>query len=336
MLKLSRNTAPPDKASRTIAAAFGAALCIAASMATAQTYPAKPIRFLTPYGQGGNADILTRVIGEFISKGMGQPVLVDNRPGGGGSIGSNIVAKAPGDGYTLMLIASSHSVNPSLYNELPYDTLRDFTAVSMVGATPILLVANSRVPANSVRELIALAKANPGTLNFATSGNGSPAHLAGELLNLLAGIKLTHVPYKTTAQAFNDVIGATVELAFPSTSSVLPQIKSGKLKALGITSLKRSPLTPDIPAIAETVPGYQASIWTGVLAPGSTPRPFITRFNSEIAKALNAPEIRTKLVSMGVEIETSTPEEFGAFIEAEIRKWARVIKESGIKVEMER
>ena len=336
MLKLSRNAAPPGRASRTIAAAFGAAFCLAANMATAQTYPAKPIRFLTPYGQGGNADILTRVIGEFISRGLGQPVLVDNRPGGSSTIGSNIVAKAPGDGYTLMLISSSHSVNPSLFSDLPYDTVRDFAAVSMVGATPILLVANPRVPANSIKELIALAKAKPGALNFSTSGNGSPAHLAGELLNLMASVKLTHVPYKTTAQAFNDVIGGTVELAFPSTSSVLPQIKSGKLKALGITSPKRSPLTPDIPAMAETLPGYQASIWTGVLAPGSTPKPIVTRLNTEIVKALNAPEIKTKLVSMGVEIESSTPEEFGAFIEAEIRKWARVIKESGIKVEMER
>ncbi len=306
------------------------------TVATAQTYPSKPIRIVTPYGQGGNADILTRVIGEFIAKGLGQPVLVDNRPGGSSTIGSNIVAKAPADGHTLMLISSSHSVNPSLFSDLPYDTLRDFAAVSMVGATPILLVANPRVSANSIKELVALAKAKPGSLNFSTSGNGSPAHLAGELLNLLAGIKLTHVPYKTTAQAFNDVIGGTVELAFPSTSSVLPQIKSGKLKALGITSPKRSPLTPDIPAMAESVPGYQATIWTGVLAPGATPKPIITRLNTEIVKALNTPEIRTKLVSMGVEIEPSTPEEFAAFIEAEIKKWARVIKESGIKVEMER
>ena len=306
------------------------------TVAPAQTYPSKPIRIVTPYGQGGNADILTRVIGEFIAKGLGQPVLVDNRPGGSSTIGSKIVAKAPADGHTLMLISSSHSVNPSLFSDLPYDTLRDFAAVSMVGATPILLVANPRVSANSIKELVALAKAKPGSLNFSTSGNGSPAHLAGELLNLLAGIKLTHVPYKTTAQAFNDVIGGTVELAFPSTSSVLPQIKSGKLKALGITSPKRSPLTPDIPAMAESVPGYQATIWTGVLAPGATPKPIITRLNTEIVKALNTPEIRTKLVSMGVEIEPSTPEEFAAFIEAEIKKWARVIKESGIKVEMER
>jgi tripartite-type tricarboxylate transporter receptor subunit TctC len=303
----------------------------------AQTYPNKPIRFVTPYGSGGNADILTRIIGDAMSKSMGQPVLVDNRPGGSSTIGSAIVAKAPPDGYTIMLISSSHSVNPSLFgSQLPYDTVKDFTPISMTGATPILVVVNPGVAANNVRELVALAKTKPGTLNFATSGNGSPAHLAGALIEALGGVKLVHVPYKTTAQANNDTMSGQVQIAFPSVSSALPMVKSGKLRALGITSLKRSALAPDIPTVAESLPGYQASIWTGVLAPAAVPRPIVTRLNAEVVKALTLPDVVTKLTGMGVDIDTSTPEEFGAFIDAEIRKWARVIKEGNIKVEMER
>jgi len=303
----------------------------------AQTYPNKPIRFVTPYGSGGNADILTRIIGDAMSKSMGQPVLVDNRPGGSSTIGSAIVAKAPPDGYTIMLISSSHSVNPSLFgSQLPYDTVKDFTPISMTGATPILVVVNPGVAANNVRELVALAKTKPGTLNFATSGNGSPAHLAGALIEALGGVKLVHVPYKTTAQANNDTMSGQVQIAFPSVSSALPMVKSGKLRALGITSLKRSALAPDIPTVAESLPGYQASIWTGVLAPAAVPRPIVTRLNAEVVKALTLPDVVTKLTGMGVDIDTSTPEEFAAFIDAEIRKWARVIKEGNIKVEMER
>lgn len=303
----------------------------------AQTYPNKPIRFVTPYGSGGNADILTRIIGDAMSKSMGQPVLVDNRPGGSSTIGSAIVAKAPPDGYTIMLISSSHSVNPSLFgSQLPYDTVKDFTPISMTGATPILVVVNPGVAANNVRELVALAKTKPGTLNFATSGNGSPAHLAGALIEALGGVKLVHVPYKTTAQTNNDTMSGQVQIAFPSVSSALPMVKSGKLRALGITSLKRSALAPDIPTVAESLPGYQASIWTGVLAPAAVPRPIVTRLNAEVVKALTLPDVVTKLTGMGVDIDTSTPEEFGAFIDAEIRKWARVIKEGNIKVEMER
>lgn len=304
---------------------------------SAQTYPSKSIRFVTPYGAGGNADILTRIIGDAMSKSMGQPVLVDNRPGGSSTIGSAIVAKAPPDGYTIMLISSSHSVNPSLFgSQLPYDTVKDFTPISMTGATPILVVVNPGVAANNVRELVALAKAKPGTLNFATSGNGSPAHLAGALIEALGGVKLVHVPYKTTAQANNDTMSGQVQIAFPSVSSALPMVKSGKLRALGITSLKRSALAPDIPTVAESLPGYQASIWTGVLAPAAVPKPIVTRLNAEVVKALSSPEVVTKLAGMGVDIDTSTPEEFGVFIDAEIRKWARVIKEGNIKVEMGR
>ena len=307
------------------------------SGASAQTYPAKPVRFITPYGQGGNADILTRVIGDAIAKSTGQPFLVENRPGGSSTIGSVIVAKAAPDGYTIMLISSSHSVNPSLFgSELPYDTQKDFAPISMTGATPILVVINPGIPAQNMRELLALAKAKPATLNYGTSGNGSPAHLAGALLEALGGVKLVHVPYKTTTGATNDTMSGLVQIAFPSVSSTLPMVKSGKLRALAITSLKRTALAPDIPTVADTLPGYQASIWTGMLAPGATPRPIIGKLNAEVVKALKAPEVVTKLTGMGVDVESSTPEEFGAFIDAEIKKWAKVIKEGNIKVEMER
>ncbi len=313
-----------------------AALTVA-STALAQSYPAKPIRFVTPYGQGGNADILTRVIGEGMSRSLGQPMIVDNKPGGGGSIGTNIVARAAADGYTLLLISSSHSVNPSLFGkELPYDTVKDFAPVGMTGATPILVVVHPGLGLSSIKELIALARTKPGNINYASSGNGSPAHLAGALLDSLGGIKTVHIPYKTTAQAMNDNISGQVQMAYPAQSSVFAHIKSGKLRALGITSPRRSPLTPDIPTVAETLPGYQASIWNGVLTTAGTPRPIIARLNAELVKALNSPEVSTKLTGMGVEIDPSTPEEFGAFISAEIAKWARVIRESNIKVEMER
>ena len=305
--------------------------------ASAQTYPTKPVRFVTPYGQGGNADILTRIIGDAVSRSVGQPFLVENRPGGSSTIGSSIVAKAPPDGYTIMLISSSHSVNPALFgSDLPYDTVKDFAPISLTGSTPILVVVNPGVPANNMKELIALAKARPGTLNYGTSGNGSPAHLAGALMEALGNVKLSHIPYKTTTQATNDTLSGQVQMAFPSTSSTLPMVKSGKLRAIGITSLKRSPLAPDVPPVADTLPGYQASIWTGMLAPGATPKPIVAKLNGEVVKALKVPEVVTKLTAMGVDIESSTPEEFGAFIDAEMKKWARVIKEGNIKVEMER
>jgi tripartite-type tricarboxylate transporter receptor subunit TctC len=303
--------------------------------AFAQNYPSKPVRFVTPYGAGGNADILTRVIGDAMAKSTGQPFIVDNKPGGSSTIGTAIVAKAAPDGHTILLIASSHAVNPSLFGgQLPYDTVKDFAPISATGATPIIVVVNPGLAANNIKELIALARSKPTAINFSSSGNGSPAHLAGALVEAMAGVKFTHVPYKATAQATSDVISGVVQMAFPSVSSTLPQVKSGKLRALAITSLKRTQLAPDIPTVAETLPGYQASIWNGVLAPAGTPRPIVTRLNQEVVKALKSPEVVTKLTGMGVDIETSTPEEFTAFINAEIAKWAKVIKEGNIKVEM--
>lgn len=317
-------------------AILATALTIAPATHAQTAFPSKPIRFVVPSAQGGNADILTRIIGDAMSKEIGQSVIVDNRPGGSGTIGTSAVANAAPDGYTILMTGSTFAVVASLFGKLPYDPIRDFSPVSMVGATSIVLVANTAVPIASIKDLIALAQAKPGTLNYGSSGNGSPAHLAGELLGVMTGIKLVHVPYKSMGPGLTDTIGGSIQLSFPALSLALPFLKTGKLRALGITDPKRSPLLPEVPAIAESVPGYQASIWNGVLAPANTPRPVITRINAEIAKAVNVPEVRTKIAGIGVGIETGTPEEFGSFLAAEIKKWPQVIKEAGIKLEIER
>ena len=306
----------------------------AMAQTAAQTYPTKPIRMVVASAAGGNADIVARITAEGMARGLGQPVYVDNQAGGRNIPGTSIVAKAVPDGHTIMLAASTHAVAPSLY-PLPYDSVRDFAPVSLLGSAPLLLVAFPGLPANNMKELIALAKAKPGTINYASAGLGSPANLGGELLNTMVGIKLVHVPYKATAQGNTDTISGVVQLSFPAASSLLTFVRSGKLKALGIASLKRSPHLPEVAAIAETVPGYEARLWTSIITTGGTPRPIVARLNTEVIKALNTPDIRTRLVGAGLEIETSTPEELGAYIETEIRKWARVIKEAGIKAEEE-
>lgn len=303
----------------------------------AADYPSRPIRLIVPYAAGGNADIVGRLIGQRLGEHLGQQLVIDNRGGANSIIGTAAAAKAPPDGYTILVVAPAIATNPSMVRELPYDTLRDLAPISLVGSTPIILVAHPSLPARTLKELFALAKARPGQLNYASSGHGSPANLAGALMNLMAGINLVHVTYKGTAQATNDVIAGHMHLAFPSMTSVLPHVKAGKLKALGMTGLKRSQLAPDIPTVAEGgLPGYQASIWNGVLAPAATPKPVIARLNAGIVSVLNSPETRNRFAGLGADVESSSPEEFGAFIESETKKWARVIKESGIRVDLER
>jgi tripartite-type tricarboxylate transporter receptor subunit TctC len=299
----------------------------------AENYPARSVRFVAPFAPGGNADILTRILSEGLTKNTGQPFITENRSGGSNIIGTQFVANAVPDGYTLLMISSSHSVNPSLFGkDLPYDTQADFAGVTKVGSTPMVLVAYPGSGIRTLKELIAKAKAAPGEINFASNGNGSPAHMAGELLNALAGIKTTHIPYKSSQQGVSDTMSGHVQLAYPSLSSVDALIKTGKLRALGITSRARSPVALDIPTIAETVTGYQADIWTGVVVPAGVPKPIIARLNGEIIKVLRAPEVKAKLVKLGVDIDTNTPEEFGAFIDSEIKQWARVIRDSSVKV----
>jgi len=303
----------------------------------AQPYPSKPIRFIVPYAAGGNADIMARVIGQRLSEAIGQPVVIDNRPGANSIIGTEMVVRAAPDGYTGLIVASGLAVNPSLVRKLPYDTLKDLAPVTLVGSTPLLVAAHATLPANNVKELIALAKAHPGELNYASSGNGSPANLAGALLNVMAGINLVHVPYKGTAQATTDVIGGQVQLAFPSMTSTLPHVKSGKLKALAMTGSRRSPLAPDLPTVAESgVPGYQASIWNGLLLPAATPKSIVAKLNAEVVKVLRAPETQERYASMGADVLSGSPAEFDAFIRAEMKKWDKVIREAGIRVDLAR
>ena len=299
-----------------------------------QIYPNKPVRFVVGYPPGGATDIIARTIAQKLTDGLGQQVLVDNRPGAGGIIGSEIVAKATPDGHTIVLVTTSHGVNPSLYGKLPYDTLTSFAPVIHVASLQLVLVVNPSLPAKSVKDLIALAKAKPGQLNFASSGSGQSLHLAGELLKTMAGIDIVHIPYKGSAPARTDLLGGQVQMMFESMIGVLPFVQSGKLRALAVSGAKRSPAAPNIPTMAEAgVPGYQASGWVGVLAPAATPKPIIIRLNSEIDKVLKLPEVADRLSNSGAEPAGGTPEQFAAFIRAEIAKWTRVVKLSGARVE---
>lgn len=310
--------------------------CAAAlsGIAEAAAYPARPMRFIVPFAPGGNGDIMGRLLGQRLTENLGQQVVVDNRAGASNIIGTELAAKAAPDGHTILLISTAHFANPSLVKQLPYDTLRDFAPVTLVGSTPLVLVTYPGLPVTTLKDLIALAKAKPGALNYGTSGTGASGHLAGALLGYMAGIDFVHVPYRGTAQATTDVLAGRVQLAFPSMTSVLPYVKTGKLKALGMTGAKRSPLAPDVPTISEAgVAGYQASIWNGVLAPAGTPRTIIGRLNTEIVRVLGSPEARERFSSIGTEVAHSTPEEFGAFIRSEIQKWAAVLRGAGIKAE---
>ena len=300
----------------------------------ADTYPLKPVRLLTPYSAGGNADIQARYMAEKLGEMLGKQFIVDNRPGANGIIGMETVARSAPDGYTLMLIANTFTVNPSLYKNIPFDTVKDFQPISLVGETPLLLIAHPSVAAGNVKELLALAKAKPGQLNFGSSGNGSPAHMAGALLETMTGVKLVHVPYKGMAAAIVDVMSGQIQLSFPSMTSVLPQVKAGKVKAYAITISKRSALAPNIPTMSEAgVPGYEASIWNGILAPAATPRPIVNRLHDAIVQILKTPQAAERYANVGAEIRYSTPEELHALIKSDMAKWAKVIKAANIRMD---
>ncbi|MEP7068459.1 MAG: tripartite tricarboxylate transporter substrate binding protein [Usitatibacter sp.] len=316
-------------------------LCIVLALAAvvfdahADGYPAKPIRFVVPYPAGGPLDTVARLLGQKVSESTKQPVIVDNKPGAGGNIGADAVAKSPADGYTILMGAvATHAINPTLYGNLPYDAVRDFTAVTQVASTPNLLVVNPAVPASTVREFIAYAKANPGKLNFGSGSTGSAGHLAGELFKSMAGVDMTHVPYKGAAPAMNDLIGGQIQLMFDNLASSLAQVRGGKIRALAVTTARRSALAPELPTIAESgLPGFDISTWFGVFVPAGTPREVVDRLHAEFAKALAAPDIREKLRNLGAEPVASSPEEFAAYIRAEGDKYARVIKASGARAD---
>lgn len=314
---------------------FCALFCLAASVAFAQGYPSKPVRMVVPFPPGGTTDILARAVGQKLSEAWGQQVVIDNRPGAGGNIGTDIVAKAPADGYTLLMgTVGTHAINASLYAKLPFDPIKDFAPVALVASVPNVLVVNATIPATSVKELIALAKSKPGQLNFASSGNGTSIHLSGELFKSMTGTSILHIPYKGSSPALADLIGGQTNMMFDNLPSSMGHIKSGKLRALAVTSAKRSPALPDVPTIAEAgVAGYEASSWFGVLAPAGTPKEIVAKINADIVKALGVPEIKERLSSQGAEPVGNTPEQFAAYIGTELVKWAKVVKDSGAKIE---
>jgi tripartite-type tricarboxylate transporter receptor subunit TctC len=307
---------------------------IAALYAAADGYPSKPVRFVVPFAPGGSTDTLARAIGIRLPEYLGQQVVIDNRPGANGDIGMLLVAKAPADGYTIVLgYIANIGIGPSLY-KMPYDPVKDFAPVTQVAGASNIMTAHPSVPAKNLKEFVVYAKANPGAVNFATSGVASIGHLTGEYLNQLAGMKMVHVPYKGSGQAISDLVGGHVKVMISGMASTLPHIKTGKLRALAVTGPQRSDAAPDVPTIAESgFPGFEARSWFGVLAPATTPRPVITRLHADIVRALQQSDVKQRLTVIGFDIVGSTPDEFAAYIKSEIQKWAKVVKASGAKAE---
>ena len=309
-----------------------AALAGIAGTASAQSaYPNKPLRFIVPFAAGGPTDVLARVIGQKLGESLGQPVVVENRPGAGGNIASDYVAKAPPDGYTLILgTVGTHAINASLYSKLPFDTARDFAPIALVASATIVMVVHQSVPAATVKEFVALAKSRPHPFSMASPGSGTPQHLAGELFKTVTAVDMAHIPYKGAAPALNDILGGQVSVGFVSLPAALPHVKAGKLRALGVTAAKRSVVAPDVPTIAESgAPGYEVENWYGVLAPAGTPREIVNRLNAEIIKLLHAKDVKELLNNQGFEVLQSTPDQFAAFSKTEFEKWAKLVKLSG-------
>ena len=297
-------------------------------------YPAKQIRVIVPFPAGGPTDAIARAIGQKLSETWGQPVIVDNRPGAGGNIGTELAAKSPADGYTLFIGTVANAINQSLFAKLPFDFVRDFAPVTQNYVTGLILAVHPSLPAHSVKELITLAKAHPGQLSYASSGVGGTPHLAGELFNSMAGVTMVHVPYKGSAPAMADLLGGHIQLTFDNMLTVLPQVKAGKLRGLAVTMTTRSPLTPELPTVAEAgLKGFEVKSWNGVVVPTGTPKEIIARLNGEIVRILRQPDLREKFLVQGVELVPTTPEEFGAFIKQDIAKWAKVIQLSGARAE---
>jgi tripartite-type tricarboxylate transporter receptor subunit TctC len=308
---------------------------IVVGSASGQAFPTKPIRFVVPFAPGGSTDTLARALGQKVSESLGQQVVIDNRTGANGNIGMEIVAKAPPDGHTIVLgYIANVAIGPSLYDKLPFDPVRDYEPITLIATSPNVLVAHPTVAAANLKELIALAKAKPGQLNYASASVASVGHLTGELLNNLAGMKMVHVAYKGSGQAVTDLLGGHVQLMFSGFSSVMPHIKSGKLRPLAQTGEKRSPALPEVATIAESgFPKFEATAWYGVHAPAKTPKPIVTRLNAEFVKALKMQDVRDRLGALGFELVGSTPEYYGNYIKTEITKWARVVKASGARPE---
>ena len=298
------------------------------------TYPLKPIRWIIPAPPGGPADVVSRTVGQKLGEIFEQQVVIDNRPGAAGQLGLGLAAKAAPDGYTIVMGNAAFAIHESLYSKLPYDAARDFAPLSQLPSSPLLLVAHPSLPVKMPKELVALAKSKPGQITYASSGSGSPHHLGVELLSSMAGIKMVHVPYKGAAPAVTDLLGGQVSLGIVALSASLPHVKTGKLTALGVTLPKRTVFAPDIPTVAEQgFPGFAVEFWMGALAPAATPREIVTRLNAEMVRVLQMPDVKERFLSQGFEVYSSAPQQFDAYIKAEIQKWANVVKESGAKAD---
>ncbi|HZF18448.1 MAG TPA: tripartite tricarboxylate transporter substrate binding protein [Burkholderiales bacterium] len=307
----------------------------AASGALAQAgYPTKPVKIVVPYSAGGPADIYARFVGDRLQKATGQPFVIENRPGAGAIIGTDAVAKSAPDGYTLLMMSNTHTVNESLFTRKPYTLLRDLAPIAPVNYSDLILVVHPSVPANNLKELIALAKAKPGALNYASSGPGTPYHMAGELFKAMAGIDVVHIPHKGSAEARTDVLAGNVQMMFDAITTMAPLVQSGKVRAIATSGKTRSPITPNVPTLNEAgLPGYDAVIWLGMMAPAGTPKPIIDALNADIQKIANAPDVKDTWAKQGAVPMHMSAEEFGKFMEQDIQKWAKVVKFSGARVD---
>ncbi|KQP06517.1 ABC transporter substrate-binding protein [Pseudorhodoferax sp. Leaf265] len=308
-------------------------LGLAVGQAFAQAYPSKPVKLVVPYPPGGPTDIVARVVAQRLQTQTGQAFVVENLPGAGGNTGAAAVARAAPDGYTLLVATTAHAINPSLFKNLSYQFGKDFAPITQLTAGPLVIVVNPALPVKTVGELINLAKAKPGELNFASSGNGQSTHLAGELFNATAGTKIRHVPYKGSAPALTDTMGGQTQLMFDTMLSAMPHVKGGKLRAIAVTSAQRSPAAPDLPTVAESLPGFEAIAWNGLLAPANTPREIVAKLSAELRTAMEQPEVRERFEAQGFAGAWTPPEAFAGFIHAEIDKWAKVVQVSGATIE---
>jgi tripartite-type tricarboxylate transporter receptor subunit TctC len=317
------------------AVAIAAFVALFAESALAQVYPNKPIHLIVPFAAGGGNDNVARLVGKRLADSLGQPVLIDNRPGAGGVVGAELAAKAAPDGYTLFLGGvGSHAINPSLHDKLPYDPIRDFAPVALLAQAPLVLVVHPSVPAGSFPEFVAYARANPGRLNFASNGNGSSSQLAAVMFDSMADVDMVHVPYKGLSPALADLLSGQVQLMFSSVVAILPHIKAGKLRGLAVTGAKRLASMPELPTIAESgFPGYEASSWYGILAPAGTPREIVAKLNAELSKALEQPEVRSSLLAEGAEPAGGSPERFAAHIRSEKERLGKLIRDAKIRLE---
>ena len=315
-------------------ALFSAAALLLVTSAAAQQFPSRPIRFVMAYPPGGSSDVLARPIANEMTKGLGQPVLLEYKPGAGSTIGADFTAKSPPDGHTIVLLLTAHAVNATLMPKLPYDTLKDFAPITLAAVAPLVVEVNAQSPIRTLRDLIDAAKAGKGKLNYASAGSGNTSHLAVELFKMTVGVDMTHVPYKGSGPAITAILAREVDLMFDSIGSSLPQIQAGKFRAIAVTSATRAAVLPNVPTVQESgVPDFDVSVWYGVFAAAGTPQPIVQKLNAEIVRAMNVPEVKERIEASGYQVVGSTPAALDAHLKSEITRWARVVKTAGVTVE---